>query len=200
MYVVKKMVELLSPAGDKESFIAALNAGADAIYMGLSRFNARIMAKNFDIDEYIECIDTAHIYGVKVYLTLNTLIYDDEIEDALELVLKLYNFGLDAVIVQDIGMFSLIKKYIPDIDIHASTQMTAYSLEQVKYLEKIGFKRVVLARELTFEEIKEIRENTSVELEVFVHGALCVCYSGQCLMSYMIGKRSGNRGACARKL
>ena len=191
------MIELLSPAGNKESFYAAINAGADAIYMGIDRFNARQMAENFTIEEFIECINYAHIFNVKVYLTLNTLIYTDELKEALEDVLKLYNAGLDAVIVQDIGMASLIKKYFKNLKIHASTQMTVHSLKQVKFLEKLGFDRVVLARELTLPEIEYIAKNSNIELEVFIHGALCVSYSGQCLMSSMIGNRSGNRGKCA---
>ncbi|MEG2348056.1 MAG: U32 family peptidase [Clostridia bacterium] len=193
-----KKVELLSPAGNIDSFNAAINAGADAVYMGINKFNARVMAENFNIEEYINAISYAHKRGVKVYLTLNTLLYDQEIKDALEVVLKLYSKGLDAVILQDLGMASLIRKLIPNLSIHASTQMSVYSLEQVKYLEKMGFKRVVLARELTIEQIKYICINTSLEIEVFIHGALCVSLSGQCLMSQMIGKRSANRGSCAQ--
>ena len=191
------MIELLSPAGNKESAIAAINAGANAVYMGLNKYSARAMAENFDINQYIDIIDYAHIYGVKVYLTLNTLLYDDELIDALQLLCRLYNSGLDAVIVQDIGFASIVKKYLPDLPLHASTQMTVHSLKQVKFLESLGFTRIVLAREMTFEEIKYIAENSNIELEVFIHGALCVSYSGQCLMSSMIGSRSGNRGKCA---
>lgn len=195
---MKNNIELLSPAGNIESFKAACSSGADAIYMGLSKFNARVMAENFDEDMYIECIKYAHMRGIKVYLTLNTILFDNEIKDALNLVLKLYSHGLDAVIVQDIGIANLIKKMIPNISLHASTQMSVHSLEQLKYLEKIGFNRVVLARELTVDEIKYICKNTDLEIEVFVHGALCVSVSGQCLLSSQIGSRSANRGSCAQ--
>lgn len=191
-------VELLAPAGNIDSFKAAINSGADAIYMGVDRFNARNMAKNFGLEEYIECIKYAHILDVKVYLTLNTLIYDNEIKDALELVVKLYSAGLDGVIVQDIGLATLIHKVVPKLPLHASTQMSIYNIEQVKYLEKLGFKRVVLARELTLDEIEYICKNTSLEVEIFVHGALCMCYSGQCVLSQVIGGRSANRGNCAQ--
>lgn len=191
-------VEILSPAGNMESFKAAIAAGANAIYMGVSKFNARTMAKNFDIDEYIECIRYAHKRNVKVYLTLNTLVFDEEIKEALEVVLELYSKGLDAVILQDIGLAKAIHELIPKLPMHASTQMSVFSLGQVKYLEKLGFSRVVLARELTIEEIKYICANTHLEIEVFVHGALCVSVSGQCLMSEMIGNRSANRGNCAQ--
>lgn len=195
---MKNKVELLAPAGNIESFKAACQNGADAIYMGIDKFNARVMAQNFTIDEYIECIEYAHLRNIKVYLTLNTLVYNDEIKDALELVLKLYSHGLDAVIVQDIGLAMLIHEYIPNLPLHASTQMSVYTLSQVKFLEKIGFQRVVLARELSIDEIEYICKNTNVEIEVFVHGALCVSFSGQCLLSGVIGNRSANRGSCAQ--
>ena len=194
----KKVVELLAPAGNINSFKAAINAGADAIYMGVGKYNARAMAQNFTIDEYIKCLDYAHIRGVKVYLTLNTLVEDSDIKEILEMLLKLYEYGLDAVILQDIGLANIIHKVFPDLHMHASTQMSVYSLEQVKFLEEIGFKRVVLARELSLEEIKYIVNNTEVEIEVFIHGALCVSLSGQCLMSLSIGNRSANKGECAQ--
>lgn len=189
--------ELLSPAGNIDSFKAAVQNGADAIYMGVGKFNARQMIKNMSIDEYIDAITYAHIYGVKVYLTLNTLMLNSEIKEAILLLIQLYSHGLDGVILQDIGLAELVHKILPNINMHASTQMSVHSIEQVKYLEKLGFSRVVLARELSLEEIENICKNTSVEIEVFVHGALCVSYSGQCLMSSMIGGRSGNRGVCA---
>lgn len=195
---MKKTVELLSPAGGPESFRAAIENGADAVYMGLNKHNAREMANNFTEEEYISAILYAHVRDVKVYLTLNTLIYDDEMKDVLELITKLYSHGLDAVIVQDIGLAHMLRKIVPNLHIHASTQMSVHNLKQVKFLEEIGFSRVVLARELSLEEIEYICKNTSVEIEVFVHGALCVSYSGQCLMSSMIGLRSGNRGKCAQ--
>lgn len=191
-------IELLSPAGSIESFKAACQNGADAVYMGVDKYNARAMAVNFGINEYRECIEYAHIRGIKVYLTLNTLMYDDEIKEALDIVLKLYSKGLDAVIIQDIGLGMLIHKLIPKLPLHASTQMSVYSLDQVKYLEGIGFKRVVLARELSVDEIEYICKNTNLEIEVFIHGALCVSVSGQCLLSSTIGNRSANRGRCAQ--
>ena len=194
----EKVVELLAPAGNISSFKAAINAGADAIYMGFGKYNARAMAQNFTLDEYIKCLDYVHIRGVKVYLTLNTLVEDSDIKEILEMLLKLYEYGLDAVILQDIGLANIIHKVFPDLHMHASTQMSVYSLEQVKFLEEIGFKRVVLARELSLEEIKYIVNNTEVEIEVFIHGALCVSLSGQCLMSLSIGNRSANKGECAQ--
>lgn len=195
---IENNIELLAPAGNIDSFKAACQNGADAIYMGVDKFNARVMAQNFDMEKYIECINYAHIRGIKVYLTLNTLLYDDEIKEALELVLRLYSKGLDAVIVQDIGVAMLIHDILPDLALHASTQMSIYSLSQVRYLQKIGFSRVVLARELSIEEIEYICKNSDIEIEIFVHGALCVCFSGQCLLSSAIGSRSANRGNCAQ--
>jgi len=192
-----KNVELLAPAGGYEAFIAAINAGADAVYMGLKDFNARVMTNNFTIEEYISAIDYAHKRNVKIYLTLNTLLLDSEISKAVQSVYELYKVGLDGVIVQDLGVASLIHKLMPKLPLHASTQMSICRVEQVKVLEDLGFERVVLARELSIEEIKEIASNTKLEIEVFVHGALCVSVSGQCLMSAMIGNRSANRGSCA---
>lgn len=192
-----RKTELLAPAGDYEAFIAAINAGADAVYMGLQNFNARVMTNNFTVEEYIQAIDYAHKRDVKVYLTLNTLLLDSEIKEALELVYELYKVGLDGVIVQDIGVASVLHKVMPDLSLHASTQMSICTLEQVRTLESLGFERVVLARELSVDEIKYIANNTKLEIEVFVHGALCVSVSGQCLMSAMIGNRSANRGSCA---
>ncbi|MDD3304048.1 MAG: U32 family peptidase [Clostridia bacterium] len=191
-------IELLAPAGSMDSFKAACQNGADAVYMGVSKFNARTMAANFTMEEYIECIEYAHLRHVKVHLTLNTLMYDDEIKEALEIVLALYARGLDAVIIQDIGLAMLIHQLLPNLPLHASTQMSVYSLEQVNYLASIGFQRVVLARELTLSEIEYICQNTDIEIEVFIHGALCVSVSGQCLLSSTIGDRSANRGKCAQ--
>lgn len=196
--MMKKEIELLAPAGSLDSFYAACNGGADAIYMGVEKFNARVMAKNVTMEEYKSAISYAHVLGAKVYLTLNTLLYEEELEDAVQIVLELYANGLDAVIVQDMGLASLLHKLVPKLALHASTQMSVYSLEQVKQLEKIGFTRVVLARELTIPEIKEICQNTTLEVEVFVHGALCVSVSGQCLLSATNGQRSANRGNCAQ--
>ncbi|NLP15184.1 MAG: U32 family peptidase [Clostridium sp.] len=190
--------ELLAPCGDWEAFLAAVENGADAVYMGGKLFNARQYASNFDKDKLEEAINYAHIRDVRVYLTLNTLISDSEMKAALDLIEEAYLAGIDGIIVQDIGLASLVREWFPDLSLHASTQMAIHSLEGVKMLERLGFDRVVLARELTLEEIKNIAQNTSLEIEVFVHGALCVSYSGQCLMSSMLGGRSGNRGKCAQ--
>lgn len=194
-----KRVEILSPAGSMESFRAAINAGADAIYLGGNMFGARAFANNFDQNQMIEALDLAHIHNVKVYLTVNTLLKNAEIEHSLfEFLKPAYEHGLDAVLVQDLGVFEFIKRHFPKLDIHASTQMTTNSEYSAKLLEQMGVTRVVTSRELSLEEIRNIRKNTSIEIESFVHGALCYCYSGQCLMSSMIGGRSGNRGRCAQ--
>jgi len=190
--------ELLSPAGDFECLKAAIQNGANAVYLGSNAFSARASATNFDSGELKEAIDYAHLRNAKINLTLNTLIKNDEFEDAFEVARKAYEYGVDAIIVQDLGLAKELIKSFPNLHIHASTQMTAHNLEQVKLLEKIGFRRVVLARELSIEEIRNICENTSVEIEVFIHGALCISYSGECLFSSMIGGRSGNRGKCAQ--
>jgi putative protease len=191
-------VELLAPAGDWEAFRAAVESGADAIYLGGKLFNARENANNFDNDEMKEAIKYAHIRGANVYLTMNTLVSDYEIMQATEYASDAYLMGIDGVIVQDLGLAGALKNLMPDLPLHASTQMTIYNIEGVRQLEKLGFKRVVLARELSIEQIKYIAQNTTVELEVFIHGALCISYSGQCLMSSIIGGRSGNRGKCAQ--
>ncbi|MBR6640710.1 MAG: U32 family peptidase, partial [Clostridia bacterium] len=191
-------VEILAPAGSYEAFVAAVNAGAHAVYMGVNKFNARTMANNLSIEEYIIAIDYAHKRNVKVYLTLNTLLLDSEIKEALDIVSTLYKEGLDAVIVQDIGIATLIHKFMPNLPLHASTQMSVLNLEQAKYLESLGFSRVVLGRELSVEEIEYITKNISMEVEIFVHGALCVSVSGQCMASALIGERSANRGSCAQ--
>lgn len=191
-------VELLAPVGYFESLKAAVQNGANAVYLGGKDFGARASANNFDRDELKEAVKYAHIRGVQVFVTTNTLRKENEIENFLEYVKFLYDIDVDAIILQDIGMARLIKRELPDFELHASTQMVAHSLEDVKYLESVGFDRVVLAREVTVEEIKYICDNCKADIEVFVHGALCVCYSGQCLMSSMIGNRSGNRGRCAQ--
>nr|UWI50855.1 DUF3656 domain-containing protein [Clostridioides difficile] len=193
-----KKIELLAPVGSFDSLKAAVQNGANAVYLGGKDFSARASANNFDRNELIEAVKYSHIRGVQVFVTVNTLIKQYEIDDFVEYVKFLYDIDIDALIVQDIGMARLIKKLLPDFELHASTQMVAHSLEDVKYLQSVGFDRVVLARELNVDEIKWICENTTVDIEVFVHGALCVCYSGQCLMSSMIGNRSGNRGRCAQ--
>lgn len=190
--------ELLSPVGDFECLKAAVQNGADAVYFGASEFSARASAKNFDLDELKKAIHYAKLRDVKTNLTLNTLIKNDEFEDAVFVASKAYEFGIDAIIVQDLGLAKFLINTFPDLPIHASTQMTVHNLEGVKILEKLGFKRVVLSRELSSVEIKDICKNSSVEIETFVHGALCMSYSGRCLFSSMIGGRSGNRGKCAQ--
>ncbi|WP_321429978.1 DUF3656 domain-containing protein [uncultured Methanolobus sp.] len=190
--------ELLAPAGNMESLIAAVENGADAVYLGIKDFSARAYAGNFTIEEFREALDFAHLRAVKVYVTLNTLIKDSEMEEALELMYTLDELGTDAIIVQDMGLLELAREKVPSLPIHASTQMTVHNTEAVLALKKSGVKRIVLARELSLEEISRIKSETGVEIEAFVHGALCICYSGQCLMSSMIGGRSGNRGYCAQ--
>lgn len=182
--------ELLSPVGDFECLKAAVQNGADAVYLGCSDFNARYSAKNFNLEELEKAIDYAHLRNVKVFLTLNTLIKNDELDVAVELARKAYNYGIDGLIIQDLGLCSILKKEIPDLPLHASTQMTCHSLSGVQFLQEKGFKRIVLSRELSLNEIKYIKSNTSTEIEIFIHGALCICYSGQCLYSSIIGGRS----------
>ncbi|MDO4617920.1 MAG: DUF3656 domain-containing protein [Clostridia bacterium] len=191
-------IELLAPAGSEEAIISAVQSGADAIYLGLDKFSARDGAKNLGLSELEGWVDYCHLRGVKVFLAANTLVKDNEAEEFIEYIGEATRCGIDAVIVQDMGMAELIKTHIPDLPIHASTQMTVRDKEGVKYLENKGFKRVVLARELTKSELIDIRNSTEIELEMFVHGALCFSYSGQCLMSSIIGRRSGNRGMCAQ--
>lgn len=193
-----KKIELLAPAGNMEAFKAAVKAGADAIYIGGKMFGARNYAGNFTIEEMKEAVDYAHLFSIKVYVTVNTLIYDAEIPSLLTYVDKLVHINVDALILQDIGVSDLLHQLYPTLELHASTQMHIHNIEGVKFAENLGMKRVVLARELSMQKIKEIRENTSLEIEVFGHGALCVSYSGQCFMSYFIGGRSGNRGTCAQ--
>lgn len=193
-----RIPELLAPAGGMEQLKAAVESGADAVYMGGKLFNARINAANFNDEEIREAIDYAHMRGVKIYMTMNTLIKDSELEDALMYAASLYNVGADALIVQDLGFARLIREHIPDLEIHLSTQGTIYNTEGVRMAQKLGFSRVVLARELTLAEIREITDAKLVDVEVFAHGALCICYSGQCQMSREIGGRSGNRGECAQ--
>ena len=193
-----RQVEILAPAGSFACFQAAMNAGADAVYAAGARFGARAYANNFTQDELIEAIERAHIYGKKFYLTVNTLLKDHEIAELYDYLAPLYEKGLDAVIVQDTGVFQFSRSNFPDLDIHASTQMTITGAAGAKFLESQGAARVVPARELSLEEVRQIHETTDLEVECFVHGALCYCYSGQCLMSSVIGGRSGNRGQCAQ--
>ena len=192
-----KKIELLAPAGNMEALKAAVQAGCDAVYIGGTSFGARAFSKNFNNDEIVEAINYAHLYGVKVYVTVNTLIYDNEVDKFLEYIEFIHKNNVDAVLIQDFGMFDLLRKTFPNLELHASTQMHIHNLDGVKLMEKLGMKRVVLARETSIDDIKYIKENSNVEIEVFVHGALCISYSGQCLMSSLIGGRSGNRGACA---
>ena len=191
-------MEILSPAGNMECFDAAIEGGANAIYIGGKNFGARAFSPNFSNDEIILAIKKAHKYGIRVYVTVNTLIYEDEVEDFMNYIDFLHKNNVDAIIVQDIGMLDLIKKTYPNLEIHASTQMHIHNLEGVKLMEKLGVKRVVLARETPISLVKEIKENTNIEIEIFGYGALCVSYSGQCLMSSLIGNRSGNRGSCVQ--
>lgn len=195
---MKNKTEILAPVGSKESLIAAVNSGADAVYMGTKNFNARIKADNFSFEQVKEAIDYCHARNVKVNITMNTLVADDEMPLALETLKQIYSLGADAVILQDLGFASLVKKAAPEIERHASTQMSVQTLAGVRLLENLGYERVVLPRELTREEIKNIKENAECEIEIFVHGALCMCVSGQCYMSSMFGSRSGNRGLCAQ--
>lgn len=193
-----RKIEILSPAGSYAAFEAALKAGADAVYIGGSRFGARAYAENFAEEELIRAIREAHFYGRKLYLTVNTLLKEDEIDSLYDYLAPFYENGLDAVIVQDMGVVEYIRRYFPDLDIHASTQMTITGALGAQFVESQGITRVVPARELSLEEIRRIRQETDLEIECFVHGALCYCYSGQCLLSSMIGGRSGNRGQCAQ--
>ena len=190
-------VELLAPAGDFSCLKAAIEAGCDAVYIGGKLFGARAFSSNFTDDEIIKAINYAHLFGVKVYVTTNTLIYDKEVERFLEYILFLHKNNVDAVIIQDLGMLDLVRQTFPNLEVHASTQMHIHNLDGASFMKKLGVKRVVLARETSISKIKEIKEKTNIDIEIFIHGALCVSYSGQCLMSSLIGNRSGNRGTCA---
>lgn len=192
------MIEILAPAGDYETLKAAVCAGADAVYAGGERFGARAYAKNFSREELLSAIDYVHLHGRKLYLTVNTLVKEREFAELYEYLLPFYRQGLDAVIVQDLGVMDYVMRQFPGLPIHASTQMTITNVIAAKYLESLGVSRIVPARELALAEIQEISGGTGLEVECFVHGALCYCYSGQCLLSSMIGGRSGNRGQCAQ--
>lgn len=196
---MKDRVEILAPAGSMECLKAAIAAGADAVYTGGALFGARAYAHNLTEEELLEAIDYVHLHGRRLYLTVNTLIKDREMEKQMyDYLLPYYRQGLDAVIVQDIGLFRFIRKHFPDLPIHASTQMTLTGVDGAKFLEKKGAQRIVTSRELSMAEVKKIADETELEIESFVHGALCYCYSGQCLFSSFIGGRSGNRGQCAQ--
>lgn len=193
-----RKIEILAPAGSYNAFQAALHAGADAVYAGGSRFGARAFADNFTEEEMIRAIHEAHLFGRRLYMTVNTLLKASETDSLYDYLLPYYENGLDAVIVQDFGVVEFVRKYFPDLDIHASTQMTITDTYGARFAQDRGMTRVVPARELSLEEIRQIRKGTELEIECFVHGALCYCYSGQCLLSSMIGGRSGNRGRCAQ--
>ena len=191
-------IELLAPAGNMQCLKAAVLSGADAVYIAGKLFGARSYADNFSDEELIEAISYCHLRGVKVYVTVNTLISDREIKTVMDYLKMLNEIGTDAVIVQDFGLSSLIRENFPSLPIHASTQMTVHNASGVRALEKMGVSQVVLSRELSLSEIEKIKNETNARLEVFAHGALCMCYSGQCLMSSVLGGRSGNRGKCAQ--
>lgn len=195
---VKRGAEILAPAGSFESMKAAVAAGADAVYIGGNKFGARAYADNLDEDRMKEAIDYAHLHGCRIYMTVNTLVKEREMKELYSYLLPYYEQGLDAVIVQDMGVFFFVKRHFPDLDVHASTQMTVTGAPGAALIGRMGASRIVTARELSLEEIEEIYRETGAEIESFVHGALCYCYSGQCLFSSLIGGRSGNRGRCAQ--
>lgn len=195
---MKELVELLAPAGNAEAFAAALGSGADAVYLGGRQFGARAYAANFSDEELAASVRTAHLMGVAVYVTVNTLVDNSEIPALADYLRHLYEIGVDAAIVQDIGVVAVARRVVPDLPLHASTQMTVHNLAGVEFLAGQGISRVVLARELSLDAIRRICERSPIEIETFIHGALCISYSGQCLMSSMIGGRSGNRGRCAQ--
>lgn len=190
-------VELLAPAGNYESFIGAINAGADAVYVGGEKFSARAYADNFDTETLCNCIEYAHLFGRRVYLTLNTLIKENEFDEIYDYVLPFYLAGLDGVIIQDFGILKFIKEHFPGMELHASTQMAVTGSDFVNLCKELGISRVVPARELSLKELEQIK-NAGIEVECFIHGAMCYCYSGMCLMSSILGGRSGNRGKCAQ--
>ena len=191
-------MELLAPAGSPESLTAAVQAGADAVYLGYGPLNARRNAKNFTREELAQAVAYCHLRGTKVYLTLNTLLSDRELPLAAETAAFASDIGVDAILVQDLGVARLLRDTVPDVDLHASTQMTVHNLDGVKACADLGMTRVVLSRELSKSAIEDLCAKSPVELEIFVHGALCMCYSGQCFLSAVLGGRSGNRGLCAQ--
>lgn len=192
-----KKIELLAPAGSFEALEAAIMCGADAVYLGGTKFGARAFASNFDNEGMLKAVNYAHLYGTRIYVTVNTLIYDDEVSSFLEYIGFLNSIGVDAFIIQDMGMLHLLSTIYPQIELHASTQMHIHNINALNKLKQLGVKRAVLPRELSISKIEELKKQSGMEIEIFVHGALCVSYSGQCLMSYLIGGRSGNRGECA---
>ena len=195
---IEKLPELLAPAGSFECLIAAVSGGADAVYLGGKRFGARAYAKNFDLEEMSRAVAYCHLHGVKLYVTVNVLFDDSELAELVEYVAQLYRIGVDAVIIADLGAIAEIKKYVPNMELHASTQMSVHNTYGADAAFKLGCTRAVLARELSLDDIRKITAECKAEIEVFLHGALCVCHSGQCLFSSMVGGRSGNRGECAQ--
>jgi len=191
-------MEILAPAGTKEALVAAVEAGADSVYMGIKEMNARRKAKNFNLYDVEVMLDYLHAKGKKLYITLNILMKQREIPEVFDIVNKLASLGIDGVILQDSGLLHIIRKYFPELPCHASTQMTVHNSAGVKFLEREGFSRAILARELSIKEIQEIQKSTSMKLEIFAHGALCFCISGLCIASSFIGGRSGNRGLCTQ--
>ena len=194
----EKLPELLAPAGSFECLLAAVEAGADAVYVGGRRFGARAFAKNFDIEELARAVVYCHLHGVKLYVTVNTLVEDREMPELIEYCAELYRVGVDALIIADVGAIRAIRRCLPDFELHASTQMSVHSTLGANAAASLGITRTVVARELSLENIKSITENSKCEIEIFLHGALCVCHSGQCLFSSLVGGRSGNRGECAQ--
>ena len=192
------MLELLAPAGSPEALTAAVQNGADAVYLGYGDFNARRNAKNFSAEEFASAVSYCHLRGVKVYLTLNTLLTDRELPQAAELAAQASSLGVDAVLVQDLGLVRILRRVAPDLSVHGSTQLTVHNLDGVRFCADAGMERVVLSRELSADQIAHICAHSPIEIEVFAHGALCMCYSGQCFFSSVIGGRSGNRGLCAQ--
>ncbi len=193
-----KLPELLAPAGDMECLVAAVRAGADAVYVGGKLYSARAYAKNFDIEELTRAVAYCHLHGVKLYVTMNTLLYDAEIPEAVEFARELYRIGVDALIVADLGLISTLREVLPELELHGSTQMSVHNSYGAEVAAALGVSRIVLARELSGENIRHTTEAAPIECEVFLHGALCVSHSGQCLFSSMVGGRSGNRGECAQ--
>ena len=190
-----KKVELLSPAGNKNTLYYAVHGGCDAVYVSTTSYTARKYAQNFTLEELKQAVKYCHLYGVKLYVTVNTIIYEQEVKDFIKYIKYLYESDVDALIMQDLGMIKLVNELFPDFEIHSSTQFHTHNEEQVKLLESLNVKRVVLARELSLQEINNIK--TPLEKEIFIHGALCVSYSGQCYFSSKFLQRSGNRGECA---
>ncbi|MBR7116306.1 MAG: U32 family peptidase [Clostridia bacterium] len=194
----ERLPELLAPAGDFDCLVAAVRAGADAVYVGGRLYSARAYAKNFDIDELRRAVSYCHLHGVKLYVTLNTLLYDLEVEPAVEFAVELYRIGVDALIVADLGLVSVLRVVVPELQLHASTQMSVHNTRGADMAYSLGCTRTVLARELSYKDICTVTAECKGEVEIFLHGALCVCHSGQCLFSSLVGGRSGNRGECAQ--